>query len=80
MLLRLAASIALVIAPLFVAIAAADETNDCAGADPAIAITLCTNIIGQAGVSDDKIADAFANRGNAHLLQNEIDRAIADLD
>ena len=71
---------ALVVALLLTGPAAAADAEDCASNTPAVSIPACSRIIAQARDPDDKIAEAFANRGKAYMLGNQFDRAIADLD
>jgi tetratricopeptide (TPR) repeat protein len=59
----------------YVRIAAAD----CAGGDPAKGIPACTRIIERAGEPSDRLADAYNNRGKLYVVQNQIERALADL-
>ena len=72
---------ALIAALLLAGPAAAADAENCASNTPAVSIPACTRIIAQARKEADKqYAEAFANRGKAHMLAGQSGRAIADLD
>ena len=62
--------------------ALADRYKDCAQRkDPDLSIRACTEIIeGGARESDEQRALAYKNRGIAHYVNRDCDRAIIDLD
>ncbi len=61
---------AFVVALLLAGPAAAADAEDCASNTPAVSIPACTRIITQAREPNDKIAEAFANRGKVYILNN----------
>jgi tetratricopeptide (TPR) repeat protein len=63
--------------------AATAQTLDqqrCAGPDPDISIGACTAMIQAGQETQENIAKAFGNRGNAYFGKGQYDRAIEDYD
>ena len=59
--------------------AAADDSADCIGSDPAAGIPACTRVI-EAAASADAVVAAYVARAKHRTLQNELDEALADND
>jgi tetratricopeptide (TPR) repeat protein len=75
---RLAAGLGFLLASTIAA--AADDATDCASGDPAKGIPACTRIIERAGEPQEKLGQAYGNRGTTLALQGRYQEALADLD